>query len=181
MNIILADNSKFNFIDYISEVMLREVPAKSTASLSHEEEEPDEHELKIRKDREAKMDEHQRIVHEAEEKEKAEREAQVMLERERFCFLHDSSADNLLFSFYLKHMKPQYETWSANKIMTVKVVGLIETNSFPNAKFKVARGSTSQVHVFTLVDLPCMNPYDSILLYNMLLRDKQNYKPDVSL
>ena len=48
-----------------------------------------------------------------------------------------------LFSFYLKHMKPQYETWSASKITAVKVTGLIETDNFPNAKLKVARGSTS--------------------------------------
>lgn len=45
-----------------------------------EEDEPDELELKQRKAREAEIDENQRIVKEAEEKEKSEREAQVTLE-----------------------------------------------------------------------------------------------------
>ncbi|CAH1428714.1 unnamed protein product [Lactuca virosa] len=86
-------------------------------------------------------------------------------------------ADHMLFSFYLKHMKPQYETWCARKITAVKVTGPIETDSFPNAKFKVARGSVIQVYEFTLADLPCLNPYDWIVLYNMLLKDKEKYEP----
>ncbi|CAH1415802.1 unnamed protein product [Lactuca virosa] len=56
----------------------------------------------------------------------------------------DSGADHMMFSFYLKHMKPQYETWSLSKITGVKVTGPIETDSFPNAKFKLARGSARQ-------------------------------------
>ena len=57
-------------------------------------------------------------------------------------------------------MKPRYETWSASKITAVKETSPIETKSFLNAKFKVTRGSASQVHEFTLVDLACLNPYD---------------------
>ncbi|CAI9282320.1 unnamed protein product [Lactuca saligna] len=71
--------------------------------------------------------------------------------------LTDSSIDQLLFSFYLKHMKPQYETWSAHKIVVVKVT---ETESFPNAKFKVARGSACQSYKISLADLPCVNSND---------------------
>ncbi|CAI9288738.1 unnamed protein product [Lactuca saligna] len=51
-----------------------------------EEEEPDEHELKIRKARESQIDEHNLIVKEEEEKEKAEREAQVTLETRKLLF-----------------------------------------------------------------------------------------------
>ncbi|CAI9290321.1 unnamed protein product [Lactuca saligna] len=72
----------------------------------------------------------------------------------------DSGAYHLLFLFYLKHVKPQYKTWSASKIIVVKATDQIEIDSFPNAKFKVMRGSSSQVHKFTLIDLPCLNPYD---------------------
>ncbi|CAI9270859.1 unnamed protein product [Lactuca saligna] len=72
----------------------------------------------------------------------------------------DSGVDHMLFSFYLKYMKPQYKTWYPNKINAVKVTGPIETDSFPNAKFKVARGLDSQVYKFTLADLPYLNPYD---------------------
>ncbi|CAI9291011.1 unnamed protein product [Lactuca saligna] len=53
----------------------------------------------------------------------------------------DNGANQLIFSFYLKHMKPQYETWCA--ITEVKVMGPIETESIPNVKFKVVRGSAS--------------------------------------
>ncbi|CAI9276643.1 unnamed protein product [Lactuca saligna] len=33
----------------------------------------------------------------------------------------DSGANHMMFSFYLKHMKPQYDTWFVNKITVVKV------------------------------------------------------------
>ncbi|CAI9293042.1 unnamed protein product [Lactuca saligna] len=109
-----------------------------------EDEELEEHELKRRKDRGAQMDEHQRIIREANKKEIFEREAQYWLEpvmsfdllnRQdsqldlpitlkafHFCsfvkFVNvlatDSVADHLLFLFYLKHMNLQYETWSAS-------------------------------------------------------------------
>ncbi|CAI9281330.1 unnamed protein product [Lactuca saligna] len=77
-------------------------------------------------------------------------------------------------------MKPQYKTWSARKITAVEVTGPIKTESFPNVKFKVVRGSSSQVHEFTLADLPCLNPYEWIMLYNLLLRDGQKYEPFIA-
>lgn len=74
-------------------------------------------------------------------------------------------------------MRSQYETCSASKITTTKVTGPIETDSFPNAKFKVFIGSASQVQEFILTDLPCVNHYDWIILYNLLLLDVQKYEP----
>ncbi|CAI9290589.1 unnamed protein product [Lactuca saligna] len=81
---------------------------------------------------------------------------------------------------HLKHIKPQYETWTASKITVVKVTGPIETDNFPNAKLKVARGSFSQVYEFILANLPCLNPYDWIVLYNFLLRYGQKYEPVIA-
>ncbi|CAI9263204.1 unnamed protein product [Lactuca saligna] len=52
--------------------------------------------------------------------------------------LPDHDIDQVLFSFYLKHMKPQHQTWSSKKITVVKVFGPIETESFINARFKAA-------------------------------------------
>ena len=77
-------------------------------------------------------------------------------------------------------MKTQYETWSLSKITSVKVIGPIGTDNFPNAKFKVARGSTNQCYEFTLADLPCLNPNEWFILYNMLLKDKEKYEPVMS-
>ncbi|CAI9301954.1 unnamed protein product [Lactuca saligna] len=91
----------------------------------------------------------------------------------------DSGANHMLFSFYLKHKKPQYETWCAKKIAVLKVTRPIETDSFPNANFKVARCSDSRVYKFTLADFPCLNPYDWIVLYKML-REKEKYEPVMS-
>ncbi|CAI9295718.1 unnamed protein product [Lactuca saligna] len=85
----------------------------------------------------------------------------------------NNGADQLLFQFYLKHMRMQYETGSASKITTVKVTRPIEIDSFPNAKFKFVKGSVIQFHEFTLTDLSCINPYDWIILYNLLLRYAQ--------
>ena len=82
----------------------------------------------------------------------------------------------MLFNFYLKHIKPQFETWSASKIVAVKVTGPIETESFPNAKFKVVRGSARQACEFTLADLPFLNPNNAMMIYNILLREKEKYE-----
>ncbi|CAI9285990.1 unnamed protein product [Lactuca saligna] len=113
------------------------------------------------------MDEHQRIIHEVEEKNvklkphwKAntlDSQLNVSITPKAFrlrSFVKvvnipttDSGADHLLLSFYLKHMKPKYEMWSASNIMGVKVTSPIETDSFLNVKFKVVRGSSSQIDV----------------------------------
>nr|KAJ0215179.1 hypothetical protein LSAT_V11C300140950 [Lactuca sativa] len=92
----------------------------------------------------------------------------------------DIGAHQMLFAFYLKHMKHQFETWSANKIVFVKVTGLIETESFSNANFKVMRGSASQPYEFTLVDLPCLNPNEWMVIFNMLQKEKEVYEPVMS-
>lgn len=82
-----------------------------------------------------------------------------------------------LMEFYVKYVKPQYETRSAQKITVVKVDGPIETGSFANVKFKTARGSQSVIHEFALADLPCLNPYDWIVLFHFLLKDAKKYEP----
>ncbi|CAI9267060.1 unnamed protein product [Lactuca saligna] len=56
----------------------------------------------------------------------------------------------------------------------------IETDSFPNARFKVTRGATGQECEFTLAEQPCLNLYDWILLLNLLLRDEQKYEPFIA-
>nr|KAJ0196678.1 hypothetical protein LSAT_V11C700377470 [Lactuca sativa] len=136
-----------------------------------EDEEPDEADLKRRKAHEAEINEHAHIIREAEEKERAEKEPQATLKNlpltpKAFRFrafikvasvpFSDSIGDQMMFNFYLKHMKPQFETWSVSKIVAVKVTGPIETESFFNAKFKVARGSARQACEFTLADLPSL-------------------------
>nr|KAJ0212697.1 hypothetical protein LSAT_V11C400209080 [Lactuca sativa] len=82
-------------------------------------------------------------------------------------------------NFYLKHMKPQFETWSASKIVAVKVTGPIATESFPNAQFKVVRGSARQTCEFTLADFRCLNPNDWMVIYNILLQEKGEVRTDV--
>ncbi|CAI9303037.1 unnamed protein product [Lactuca saligna] len=94
--------------------------------------------------------------------------------------LPDCDIDQALFSFHLKHMKPQYETWSSKKIIVVKVFGPIETESFINACFKVACGVASSMFEFTLANFPCLNPFDSISLLHLWLIDEQKFEPIVS-
>ncbi|CAI9268126.1 unnamed protein product [Lactuca saligna] len=190
--------------------MLMKLRIQKAKKMFHdeEEEEEDETEKLKRKDRDETLNESMQVARKAEEKEKAEREAQVTLESRKLlfplwtlealmneainnpsqnCFVKvanvpptNNGADHLLFSFYIKHMKPQYETSSAKKITVVKVLGPIETDRFPNARFKVARGATSQVCGFTVADVPCLNPYDWILLLNLLLKEEKKYEPVVS-
>ncbi|CAI9280746.1 unnamed protein product [Lactuca saligna] len=91
--------------------------------------------------------------------------------------LSNHDVDEVLFLFYFKHMKPQYQIWRSTKITTVMVVGLIETESFLNARCKTARGDVSLVFEFTLADLSCLNPYDWISMLHLLLKDEQKYEP----
>lgn len=93
--------------------------------------------------------------------------------------LSDNGADQMLFSFYQKNMKPQYKTWSSKKITVVKVIRPIETDSFINARFKVGRGAASSVFEFTLVDLPRLNSFDWISILLLLLKDEQKFEPIV--
>nr|KAJ0211284.1 hypothetical protein LSAT_V11C400208210 [Lactuca sativa] len=153
-----------------------------------EDNEPDEDELKRRKACKAEIDEHARIFKEAEEKEELKRKLRPLLKNSQ-----DSQFDlpitlkasrfrafiKVASNFYLKHMKPQFETWSASKIVAVKVTGPIGTESFPNAKFKVARGSARQTCEFTLADFRCLNPNDWMVIYNILLQEKGEVRTDV--
>ncbi|CAI9299161.1 unnamed protein product [Lactuca saligna] len=84
----------------------------------------------------------------------------------------DHYANILLISFYLKNVKPLYEICSFMKITAVKVFGLIETESFLNVRFKTARGVLSLVFEFMLAELPCLNPFDWISLFHLLLKDE---------
>ncbi|CAI9264833.1 unnamed protein product [Lactuca saligna] len=86
----------------------------------------------------------------------------------------------MLLSFHLKNMKPKYETWSYKNISTVKVIGPIETDSFINARFKVARGAASFLFEFTLADLTYLNSFDLISLLLLLMKDEQKFEPIVA-
>ncbi|CAI9281048.1 unnamed protein product [Lactuca saligna] len=79
-----------------------------------------------------------------------------------------------------RYGKPEYQNWSSNKITVVKVIGPIKMESFINAKFKVVRGAKISFYEFTLKDLLCLNPYDWISLFHLLLQDKQKFKPLVA-
>ena len=77
----------------------------------------------------------------------------------------------------VSHAKPQYLTWSAQKITDAKVIEPIEIGSFMNVKFKTTRGSESTIQEFSLADLPCLNPYVWIVLFHFLLKDEKKYEP----
>ncbi|CAI9290980.1 unnamed protein product [Lactuca saligna] len=59
-------------------------------------------------------------------------------------------------------------------------IGPIETDSFPNAKFKVARGSANKCYEFTFIDLPCLNRNGWFTLYNIFPKNKEKYEPAIS-
>lgn len=92
----------------------------------------------------------------------------------------DMNVDKSLMTFYLKFGKPQYQTWSLQKINVVKVIGPIQPKSFVNIKFKTTRGSVNSIFEFSLADLPCLNSYDWIILLHFLMQDEMKYEPGVS-
>lgn len=74
--------------------------------------------------------------------------------------ISNNAVNRKLFSFYLKYVKPQYQTGSLKRIMGLKVGFPVQTENFLNIQFKGFRGANHVVHEFTLADLPFMNPYD---------------------
>ncbi|CAH1431384.1 unnamed protein product [Lactuca virosa] len=88
----------------------------------------------------------------------------------------DPKVDQELIDYYLAFSQPQYLTWSAQKITTVKVLKPTSAGNFIIVKL-VTRGSDNSVHMISLVDLPNLNPHDWILLNNILLTDQQQYEP----
>lgn len=84
----------------------------------------------------------------------------------------ETKVERALVDYYLAYSKPQYLTWSAHKITTVKVMKPIATIIFFNVNFRVTRGLNNVVHEFSLADLPNLNPHDWILLTNLLLTEE---------
>ena len=85
--------------------------------------------------------------------------------------------DRDLIEFYLKAAQPQYQTWSAQKIINVRVLKPYTEGKFINVRFKVLRGSAKTEHAISLADLPNLNPHDWIILHNILLTNEAEYGP----
>ncbi|KAL7600730.1 hypothetical protein Lser_V15G23049 [Lactuca serriola] len=79
--------------------------------------------------------------------------------------------------FYLMSAQAQYQTWSAQKIINVRVLKPFREGNFTNVRFKVLRGSAKTEHAISLVDLPNLNPHDWIILHNILLTNEAEYGP----
>ncbi|KAL7583303.1 hypothetical protein Lser_V15G46003 [Lactuca serriola] len=85
--------------------------------------------------------------------------------------------DRDLVEFYLRATQPQYQTWSAQKIINVQVLKPFREGNFTNVRFKVLRGSAKAEHAISLADLPNLNPHDWIILHNILLTNEAEYGP----
>ncbi|KAL7600728.1 hypothetical protein Lser_V15G23040 [Lactuca serriola] len=85
--------------------------------------------------------------------------------------------DRELVEFYLMSAQPQYQTWSAQKIINVRVLKPFREGNFMNVRFKVLRGSAKTEHAISLADLPNLNPHDWIILHNILLTNEAEYGP----
>ncbi|KAL7609416.1 hypothetical protein Lser_V15G13555 [Lactuca serriola] len=85
--------------------------------------------------------------------------------------------DRDLVDFYLRAAQPQYQTWSAQKIINVRVLKSYRERNFTNVRFKVLRGSAKTEHALSLADLPNLNPHDWIILHNILLTNEAEYGP----
>ncbi|KAL7601420.1 hypothetical protein Lser_V15G24050 [Lactuca serriola] len=85
--------------------------------------------------------------------------------------------DRDLVEFYLKAAQPQYQTWSTQKIVNVRVLKPFREGNFTNVRFKVLRGSAKTEHAISLADLPNLNPHDWIILHNILLTNEAEYGP----
>lgn len=74
--------------------------------------------------------------------------------------LFNSARNNKLFKFYTTYLKLQYEVWTLKKISTMKRIEEMRLEEFTNYKLTIMRGSKNKQSIFTIVDIPTMNPYD---------------------
>ncbi|KAI3708708.1 hypothetical protein L2E82_38080 [Cichorium intybus] len=90
--------------------------------------------------------------------------------------LSNSEVNDLLFTFYLKNALPQHSTWSLKKIvqLTPRLPEVIVP--LKNARFLAFRGDDKEKMEFSLADLPFLNPFDWISLFNILSREPK-YHP----
>lgn len=64
--------------------------------------------------------------------------------------------------------------------MGVKVCSPVSAEDFVKVKFKGFRGSKKVINEFSLADLPFMNPFDWISLFNIFYKDAHKYEPIVA-
>ena len=62
----------------------------------------------------------------------------------------------------------------------LKVSSAMPTEDFVNIRFKGFWGTYKALDEFTLADLPFMNPYDWISLFNIVMNDEKKYEPIVT-
>ncbi|CAI9274163.1 unnamed protein product [Lactuca saligna] len=86
--------------------------------------------------------------------------------------LSDSDVNHMLFSFYLKYGKPQFQVWSLQNIVAMKVCAPFPADDFINMNFIGFGGTKHTEFEFTLADLPSMNPHDWICLLMILSKDE---------
>lgn len=96
------------------------------------------------------------------------------------AMISDNEVSLKLFNFYLKYAKPQYQSWSLKRIMGLKVYSAMPTKDFMNIRFKGFVGVDRVLDEFTLADMPFMNPYDWISLFNVVVKDYKKYEPIVA-
>ncbi|KAL7594507.1 hypothetical protein Lser_V15G29088 [Lactuca serriola] len=136
-----------------------------------------------------------RVAREAEEAERKQKEAHDLLESRKTLFppwtlekllkeaietpsiLWLEPVDRDLVEFYLRAAQPQYQTWSAQKIINVRVLKPYREGNFTDIRFKVLRGSSKTEHAISLADLPNLNPHDWIIFHNILLTNEAEYGP----
>lgn len=81
------------------------------------------------------------------------------------------------FNFYVKHSKPQYESWNINKIDGLKVRKLEKVDYFLNLHFKIGFSNKHEADELTLADIPLMNPFHWISVTNIVSREPFKYQP----
>ncbi|KAI3700155.1 hypothetical protein L2E82_44774 [Cichorium intybus] len=165
-------------------------PSKRKTKKTSEDDEEDETELSEAAKREKELDDLLRISRQLDAEEAAKREAALLLESRKLHFPEYSSFDafderitntqpsaiinDMLFNFYLANSKPQYLSWSLKKIvrLTPRMPRVI--SPFKNAIFLARRGSDQEKDEFTLADLPFMNPFGWVSLFNILSRAEEH-------
>lgn len=81
------------------------------------------------------------------------------------------------FTFYLNNLKSQYGLWSIERIVGLKAGKPMAADGFTNVTLKVYKGHNQTLHELSLDDIPFLNPYDWISLFNIVAKIVVKHEP----
>lgn len=92
--------------------------------------------------------------------------------------LSNKGVNKDFFLLLCEEFKALVESWRLQRTVALEVGKPMVVDVFTNVGLKVYRGHSQTLHELSLTDIPFLNPYDWISLFNIIVKDTVNYDPN---